>query len=180
MAEGQIQLIFTALFPQIQFSNSHPPVCLSLDKNHWRQVGSQSRSSIKIITSLDLDLDEKILILKLCQIQRVLVSVAYMPEVTDQEELTLFQGRLSRWFSPMLTSISSKFSSPSQSFILSTLNNIDNVDSTSRQRYSIIWRLGAEVRLFPIGANDVCDCVSLALWLRNLAYQVLGSPSWLT
>ena len=32
-------------------------------------------------------------------------------------------------------------------------------------------RLGAEVRLFPIGAKDVCDCVSLAIWLRNLAYQ---------
>ena len=36
----------------------------------------------------------------------------------------------------------------------------------------ILNRLGAEVRLFHIGAKDVCDCVSLALWLRNLAYQV--------
>ena len=39
-------------------------------------------------------------------------------------------------------------------------------------RISIIKRLGVEVRLFPIGDDDVCDCVSLALWLRNLAYQV--------
>lgn len=58
---------------------------------------------------------------------RVLVSVAYMPERTAQEELNLFHERLSR--------------------------------------------LGVEVRLFPIGDDDVCDCVSLALWLRNLAYQ---------
>jgi len=58
---------------------------------------------------------------------RVIVSVAYMPEKTDQEELTLFRGKLAR--------------------------------------------LGAEVRLFPVGPSDYCDCVSLALWLRNLAYQ---------
>ena len=28
---------------------------------------------------------------------RVIVSVAYMPEKTDQEELTLFRGKLARW-----------------------------------------------------------------------------------
>ena len=39
------------------------------------------------------------------------------------------------------------------------------------------------MRLFPVGPSDYCDCVSLALWLRNLAYQVetknnILSSSW--
>jgi hypothetical protein len=35
----------------------------------------------------------------------------------------------------------------------------------------LLPRLGAEVRLVAVEPGDLCDCISQALWLRNLGYQ---------
>ena len=55
--------------------------------------------------------------------------------------------------------------------VVSIAFQVESTDQDRLEKFSQqLSALGAIVRLIPVKEGAVCDCISQALWLRNLAY----------
>lgn len=56
--------------------------------------------------------------------------------------------------------------------LVSVAFEVENTNQTDLEEFTRkLKKLGTTVILVPVNKNDMCDCISQALWLRNLGYQ---------